>query len=192
MIDRILETATLFDVLIALLVLGAFVVGWLQGAIRQLLGIGVLLAAFVFAGGLREPLGGFLANNWTFNDRGFNLMLAMLGVWIAASVTLIIGVQSFYRRVVIHRRLVILDEIVGGLLGAFQVILVVAMATVIFDSYYATLAAGQPARDAGWAHSLWLLIDGSAIVDALRGGLIPAMVTILAPLLPAEVVSASR
>ena len=192
MIEQVLQTATLFDIVIGLVAMAVFVVGWLQGAIRQLLGIGVLLVAFIFAGGLREPLGNFLATNWTYNDRGFNLMLAMLGVWIAATVTLIIGIQAFYKRVVIHRRLVILDEILGGLLGAGQVILVVAMLVVIFDSYYATLASGEAARDAGWTHALWLLLRDSAVANALRDGFIPAMVTILGPLLPADVVAPSR
>jgi uncharacterized membrane protein required for colicin V production len=191
-IEQILQTATLFDIVIGLLALGMFVVGWLQGTIRQLLGIGVLLVAFIFAGGMREPLGNFLAENWTFNDRLFNLMLAMLGVWIATSVTLIIGVQSFYRRVVLDRRAVIIDEILGGLLGAAQVVLVVAMVTIIFDSYYATLAPGETARDSGWARSLWQLVHDSAVVHALRDGLIPAMVAVLSPLLPADVAAQSR
>jgi uncharacterized membrane protein required for colicin V production len=191
-IDQFLQSATLFDVVIGLLALGMFVVGWLQGTIRQLLGIGVLLVAFVFAGGLREPLGNFLAENWTFNDRLFNLMLAMLAVWVAASVTLIIGVQSFYRRVVIHRRLVVLDEILGGLLGAAQVLIVFAMLTIIFDSYYATLAPGATAHDSGWARTIWQLLKDSAVVHALRDGFIPAMVAILSPLLPADVSAPSR
>ena len=192
MIDQILQTATLFDVVIGLLALGMFVVGWLQGTIRQLLGIGVLLVAFIFAGGLREPLGKFLAENWTFNDRLFDFMLAMLGVWIAATVTLIIGVQAFYRRVVIHRRLVVVDEILGGLLGAAQVLIVLAMLTIIFDSYYATLAPGANAHDSGWARTIWVLLKDSSVVHALRDGLIPAMVAILSPLLPADVSAPSR
>ena len=192
MIDQILGSATLFDVVIALLALGMFVVGWLQGALRQVLGVAVLLVAFVIAGGLREPFGSFLARNWTFNDRGFNLMLAMLGVWLAASATLIVGVQSFYRRLVIHRRLVILDEIIGGVLGAFQVILVLALLTVIFTSYYGTLAQGDEARDSEWAHSLWLLLRDSSIVHALRGGFIAVLVTLMSPLLPIDVVNTNR
>jgi uncharacterized membrane protein required for colicin V production len=191
-IEQILETATLFDLVIGLLALGLFVVGWLQGAIRQLLGIGVLLVAFIFAGGLRDPLGSWLAQNWTFNDRLFNLMLAMLGVWVAASVTLLIGVQSFYKRVVLHRRFLILDEILGGVLGAFQVILVVVMLTVIFDSYYGTLAPNQTAHDSGWANSIWVLLRDSAVATALRDGFIPVFVTVLSLLLPADVVAPSR
>jgi uncharacterized membrane protein required for colicin V production len=191
-IDQLLQSATLIDIVIVLVAMGVFVVGWLQGALRQLLGIGVLLVAFVFAGGMREPLGEFLARNWTFNDRGFNLMLAMLGVWIAATVTLLIGVQSFYRRIVIHRRFVIVDEIIGGVLGAFQVVLVVAMLTIIFASYYGTLARGDEARGSEWANSVWLLLRDSAIVSALRDGFIPVVVSVFSLLLPADVVATNR
>jgi uncharacterized membrane protein required for colicin V production len=181
-----LGSATLFDVVIALVAMALFVVGWFQGAIRQLIGIAAFLLAFLLAANLRDPLGDFLARNWTFWDRGFNLMLALLGLWIAFSVTLQIGIQAFYRRLVISRRLLILDEVLGGLLGAFQVFLVIALLTLTFDSYY--LATPRPAtfHDVEWARSVDALLRDSAIAGALRDGLATWLLTLLGPLLPTD------
>jgi uncharacterized membrane protein required for colicin V production len=181
-----LGSATLFDIVIVLVAMAMFVVGWFQGAIRQLLGIGGFVLAFLLAANLRDPLGDFLARNWTFWDPAFNHMLALLGLWIAFSVTLQIGIQAFYRRVVISRRVVILDEILGGLLGAFQVFLVIALLTLAFDSYY--LATPRPVdfRDAEWARSVDALLKDSALVGALRDGLAQWLLALLGPLLPSD------
>ena len=187
MIEDLLRATTLFDIVVVLVVLGLFVAGWLQGAIRQLLGIATLLVAFVLAGGLRDPLGDFLARNWTYYDRAFNLMIAWLGQWVALSVTFQIALQAFYRRVLIHHRLVIVDEIVGGALGAFQVVLVVTLLTIVINSYYVTITPPVEARDIRWVGDLWTLLEDSAIVGALQDGFIPGIEALLRPLLPADV-----
>jgi len=186
-IEDLFSSATIFDIVVVLVALGMFVAGWLQGAIRQLLGIAAFLLAFVLAGGLRDPLGDFLARNWIFYDRDFNLMLAWLGLSVALAVTFQIGLQSFYRRVFIHRRVVILDELLGGALGALQVLLVVALTTIVFDSYYATISPPATPRDIRWVGEVATLLEDSAIVGVLRDGLIPALLAVLRPLLPGDV-----
>lgn len=185
-------SATILDIVIVLVAMGMFVVGWLQGTIRQLLSIAALVVTFLVAAGLRQPLGDFLARNWTFNDRGFDFMLALLALGVALAVTAQIGIQAFYRRVVIDRRLVIVDEIIGGLLGAFQVFLVIALVVIVFESYYATLDPAAQPRDAPWARSIWELLKPSAIVSGMRDGLVPAIVGVLGALLPADIVRAAR
>ena len=189
-IEDLFGSATLFDVVIVLVGMALFVVGWFQGAVRQLLGIAAFLLAFLLAANLRDPLGDFLARNWTFYDRGFNLMLALLGLWIAFSITFQIGIQSFYRRVVISRRMVILDEVLGGLLGAFQVFLVIALLTMTFGSYYFTTPPPVDPRDVAWARSIESLLKDSALVGALRDGLVTWLVTLLGLLLPDELKAA--
>lgn len=179
-------SATFVDIVIVLVAMAMFVVGWFQGAIRQLLGIAAFLLAFLLAANLRDPLGDFLARSWTFYDREFNLTLALLGLWIAFSITLQIGIQSFYRRLVITRRLLILDELLGGLLGAFQVFLVIALLTLTFDSYYLVTPRPVAFHDVEWARSVDALLKDSALVGALRDGLAAWLVTLLGPLLPGD------
>ena len=165
---------------------GLFVAGWLQGAIRQLISMAAFLLAFVIAANLGQPLGEFLARNWTFNDPGFNFLLAWLGLWLAWAIAFQIAIQSFYRRVLIHQRLVTLDELLGGLLAVLQVVLVLALLTIIFDSYYLSSSLPDEPRDAAWARTLASLLEDSAIVGALRDGLIPVLLTVLGIFLPHE------
>jgi uncharacterized membrane protein required for colicin V production len=163
------------------------VAGWLQGAIRQIISIAAFLLAFLIAANLREPLGAFLARNWTFNDPGFNFLLAWLGLWLAWGITFQIAIQSFYTRILINQRFVILDEVLGGLLAVLQVLLVLALVTIIFDAYYLSSALPDEPRDAAWARTLAGLMKDSAIVGALRGGLIPALLSVFRVLLPPDV-----
>jgi len=102
-------------------------------------------------------------------------------------VTFQIALQAFYRRVLIHHRLVIVDEIVGGALGAFQVVLVVTLLTIVINSYYVTITPPVEARDIRWVGDLWTLLEDSAIVGALQDGFIPGIEGLLRPLLPADV-----
>jgi len=190
--EDFLTSATFFDIVVVLVAMGMFVAGWLQGAIRGLLSIVAFLVAFVMAAQLRDVLGEFLAQNWTYYDRGFNFMLALLGLWLAFVVTFQVGIQVFYRRVVLHHRLVVVDEIVGGLLGALQVFLVVALVAVIFGSFYDTLPPNTGAADIGWARLLAGLMRESAVVGTLREGFIPALLALLGLFLPADIVAPAR
>jgi uncharacterized membrane protein required for colicin V production len=42
-----------------------FVLGFIQGTIRRVLGLASMLFSFLFAANLREPLGGYLAQTGT-------------------------------------------------------------------------------------------------------------------------------
>ena len=53
------------DLFLALCFIGFFVLGFAQGAIRRLIGIGSILFSFLLAANIAEPLGEFLADNWT-------------------------------------------------------------------------------------------------------------------------------
>lgn len=183
--EEFLRSLTVFDIVVILVAMGMFVVGWFQGAIRQVLTILGFLVAFLLAANLRDQLGGFLAHNWTFYDRDFNFMLALLGLFLVFSITIQIALVLFYRRILIHPRFVWLDEFVGALLAVFEVALVMALLTVIFDSYY---ASNQLERaDIGWARSFADLLKSSAIAGALRESFLPPLLAVLHSLLPADV-----
>ena len=54
-----------FDLVIFLALLAMFVVGYAQGVVRRLLGIGAILFSLFLAVQLREPLGSYLAKEWS-------------------------------------------------------------------------------------------------------------------------------
>jgi len=64
-IAEFIRSFNLFDLLVILFLFGMFILGFIQGTVRRLLGLAAILFSFLLAANLREPLGNFLASNWT-------------------------------------------------------------------------------------------------------------------------------
>ena len=98
---------------------GFFVLGFAQGTIRRLIGIGSILFSFLLAANLAEPLGEFLAANWTQSPKRVQLHgRVSLTVFVAASVAFAIVVQGFYKPQPLFEKARFVDEILGGCWGS--------------------------------------------------------------------------
>ena len=60
-IGEFLSSINRFDLLVVLFCFGMFVLGFIQGTIRRVLGLASMLFSFLFAANLRDPLGSYLA-----------------------------------------------------------------------------------------------------------------------------------
>ncbi len=178
-----ITSQTLFDILFLLLLLGALVLGFVQGAIRRLLGIVSLVLAFLIAVNLRDPLGAFLAKNWTQFPTEYSYMLAFLGLFVLGAVLLTILIQGFYHRSLI-RNSQALDEIVGAVLGVLQAILLVGLLGIILDSYFKVPGAPHTSGELGFLRSLYEAWDGSEVALVYRDVLIPAFLSLVGWLVP--------
>ncbi|MDQ3870423.1 MAG: CvpA family protein [Chloroflexota bacterium] len=179
------------DLVLLVILAGAFLLGFFQGAIRQLLGLLAWLISFLLAANLRDPVGDFLGRYWTFFPSGYNQMLAFGLVFIVLFVIVNILTQVRYRRAVIHSRMTVLDEIIGGLLGALLAVLIVTTAIIVLDSYYARGGTGGTA-DVAWIGQTYRALTDSRIAASLHASLIPGLLAILGPLLPPEVRDVAR
>ncbi|HZM72027.1 MAG TPA: CvpA family protein, partial [Candidatus Polarisedimenticolia bacterium] len=56
-IQTFLRSFNTFDLLIVLVLMGLFILGFIQGTVRRLLGIASIIFSFLVAAQLREPLG---------------------------------------------------------------------------------------------------------------------------------------
>jgi uncharacterized membrane protein required for colicin V production len=164
-----------------------FFLGVVQGAIRRLLGIASMLVAFVLAANLRNPVGDFLAGNWTQFDLGYNRLLAFGIVFAAGSLAASITIQGFYKRQDLSTEHPIADDIVGGLLGLLQGIVVLTMLVIIFNSY--TLPAPHTGDVTQVRDAQNLIIHDSNIAGADKDFLVPPLVRVLSPLLPGDLVT---
>ena len=178
---------TLADGVLVVLFAIAFFVGYTQGVLRQLLGIGIFLVAFIISAYLRSPVGAWLGSNWTWLPVDFSLMVAFTASFIVLLGVMTLGVQVYYRRVMLASRYAVLDELAGGVLAVAIVFLVVAVLVLNGDSYYHGVGVQPPTGDVGWMRSLYGAFDGSALVHSMRSGLIPGLLALLGPLLPEAV-----
>lgn len=171
-------------ILIALLVVG-FAVGYIRGAVRQLLALGAGLVALLLAANVRSLIGGWLSEQWPHFQVAYVEMLVFAMVFVLVFLIGFAFAQVSGGRTTItrHERP---DAVLGALLGTGLVILTLASVYVILASYYGvpTRPGGQ---DIGLLRELHVALDGSAIIGALRDSLLPGLGAILSPLLPPDI-----
>ena len=183
-----------FDLVIVLALLGMFVLGYAQGFVRRLLGIAVILFSLILGAYLRAPLGAYLANEWTGIDKTYSFMVAFGAVFVAAAVTLSIGIQITYRSAPLFPKYPVLDEVLGGILGVVEGFIILVALLLILDPYY-----NQPSvRETVGVGEFTLLrtlhgfLDTSLTADILRHSVIPAILAVFGFLFPQDVRDAFR
>jgi membrane protein required for colicin V production len=177
------------DILIGVLLVAGFALGFFRGAVRQLLALGVWLVAFLVAAYGRPPVGEWLGVQWPqFTPRyvefvAFGLLFVVLlglGVLIA---------EVAGARITLSRHEWV-DDVIGGLLGAGLVLLSVASLIVIMDTGYER--SGRPSSDIGWVRDAYVALSESELANRIEGSLIVGLDAVLGPLLPEDVRLAMR
>jgi uncharacterized membrane protein required for colicin V production len=164
-----------------------FFLGVLQGPIRRLLGIAAMMLAFLVAGNLRAPAGDFLADNWTQFDKGYNHLLAFLIIFVVVTVALSITIQGFYRRTDISGQHPIVDDIVGGMLGLLQGMVLLLIVTIILNSYI--LPPARPGDLTYLRDAQNMIVNQSHLAGGLRDVIAGPFLHILSFILPSDLVS---
>lgn len=166
---------------------GAFLLGYIRGAVRQLIALGAWLVSFVVAAYVRGPLGDWIFGQGNGYSRAYSEMLAFglaFFVLFALGVLVIeVGgstIQLFQRGA--------FDQILGGFLALGVGLLMIGALLIVLDGYYIYAAAPVPGgSDIEFVRALHAALDRSAIVGALRGSLVPGLISLLGPLLPHDI-----
>jgi len=181
-----IEGLNLFDLLVVFFVAGFFVVGYIQGTLRRLLGLAITLVSLLLALNLRDPLGAWLAQYWTQLPKAYVYMLAFgisfLVIYIAGSVT----VQTFYKRTPLFAKMTVLDELIGGILGALQALLMVGTLILILDSYYSLPGIPADPDEIGLLRDIYNFYDTSQVAALFRDSLIPLFFALFGWIVPSE------
>jgi uncharacterized membrane protein required for colicin V production len=177
----------LFDLLFFLFAFGMFVLGFIQGTIRRVLGIASVLFSFLFAANLRGPLGGYLAQNWNDYTDQYAIMLGFGIVFIAATIAFTITIQGFYHKQSLFQKNTFFDELIGGILGIVQAFLLVGFVIIILDSFFRDPLNVKTDAEFKWIRDLFDLINESGVADLFRTRLIPGFVTVFGLLIPSDI-----
>lgn len=175
------------DVLLILYFIGFFVLGFAQGTIRRLLGIGSILFSWFLAANLAGPLSGFLGQNWTQFPPEYSYMVGFLLVFVTASVAFALIIQGFYKPQPLFEKARFVDEIIGGLLGLLQAAIILGALVVILDSFFRIPGIPENPNELPFLRTIWTALDSTQIVAIFRETLIPVFFAITGFLVPDEI-----
>jgi uncharacterized membrane protein required for colicin V production len=178
-----------FDLVIALALLAMFIVGYAQGVVRRLLGIAAIVFSLILAAQLRPGLGSYLEQEWAGIQPSYSHMVAFGAVFAAAAIAISIGIQVTYRPAPLFQKYPVLDEIVGGLLGVLEGIIILIAILMILDPHYGQPSVQQRVAPGEFTllRDVHRLLDDTLTASILRDTVIPAILSVLGVLFPQDV-----
>jgi uncharacterized membrane protein required for colicin V production len=177
------------DLLLVLYFMGFFVLGFAQGTIRRLIGIASILFSFFLAANLYEPLGNFLASNWTQFSKEYAFTVGFLIVFLAAAIGFAIVAQGWYKPQPLFEKARFVDELLGGILGLLQAALILGILVVILGTYFMRPGVPPDPDELPFLRDLWGALEVSRIVDVFQETLIPAFFVVTGFLIPDSIKS---
>jgi len=183
-ISEFLGTLNFVDMLIIVGLLGFFILGFAQGAIRRLVGIATMTFSFFLAAQLQVPVGEFLAAHWVQFPPEYAAMIGFLTLFVAGFVAFALIVQGSYTRMNVFSAHPIIDEVLGGILGVVQGLLLIMFVTIILDQFFLSPAYAPDADELPLLANLWTAINDSGIGHLLHETLIPNFLSLVQFLVP--------
>lgn len=178
------------DLLIVLYFAAFFVLGFAQGTIRRLLGIGSILFSWFLAANLADVLAGFLGANWTQFPPEYSYMIGFLTIFVAASIAFALVIQGFYKPQPLFQKARFADEIIGGLLGLLQAAIIFGAILVILDSYFRIPAMPESPNELPFLRTYWDAVNDTQIAAIFRDTLIPVFFVLTGFLVPDDIEAA--
>ena len=182
-----LSSLTLFDLVYFLFLFGFFVLGFAQGTIRRLLGLAAVMFSFLLAANLRDPLGSFLAANWTQFPREYAYMLGFLIVFLTAWIGFSVAIQTFYTSQPLWEKYRFVDEVIGGILGVIEAGLLLVIAIVILDSFFLIPGIGESGNELHFLRDFWDWMDAAQVTAFFRENVVPLFFVIFGLFIPDDI-----
>ncbi len=182
-----LRSFNTFDLLVVLVMAAMFILGFIQGTIRRLLGIASILFSFFLAAQLREPLGGYLAANWRQFPPEYAVMLGFGLVFVLGVLIFSLLIQTRYTKLPLFEKYTAVDEVLGGVLGIVQGAILLGAGIVILDSFFRIPGIAVSNGELPFLRSLYHAYDGSGTAELYRFALIPTFLAFTGPLVPTAI-----
>jgi uncharacterized membrane protein required for colicin V production len=185
-----LEGVKTTDWLIVLFFAGFFVLGFAQGTIRRLVGIGSILFSWFLAALLAEPLSNFLGDNWTQFSKEYSYMIGFATIFVASAIAFALVAQAYIKPQPLFQRARWADEIIGGLLGLLEAAIILGAFIVILDSFFRIPGIPADPQELPFLRDIWNALDAAKITEVFRDTLIPAFFVLTGLFVPDKIEAA--
>ena len=183
-IGEFITSINRFDLLVVLFLLGMFVLGFVQGTIRRLLGLASMLFSFLLAANLRDSLGAYLAGNWNQFPDEYAVLIGFGTVFIAATIAFTLVIQGFYHHQPLFEKANFVDEVIGGFLGILQGLFLIAFVIIILDSFFFIRTIPESGSELPFLRGFHQFLDDSTTAEIFRTRLIPGFYNVFGLLIP--------
>jgi uncharacterized membrane protein required for colicin V production len=178
---------TSFDLVFFLFLFGFFVLGFAQGTLRRLLGLGALMFSFLFAANLRDPLGAFLAQNWTQFPDEYAYMIGFATIFLAAFIALTVTIQTFYKTQPLFEKARFVDEVIGGLLGLLEAVLLFTIIIIILDSFFVIPGIPESGNELHFLRDFWNWMNDAQVTGFFRESVLPIFFVVFGLFVPDDI-----
>jgi uncharacterized membrane protein required for colicin V production len=186
-IAQFLQSFNTFDLLVVLVMAALFILGFIQGTIRRLLGIASILFSFFLAAQLRDPIGGYLAANWTQFPPAYGMMLGFGLVFAVGVLVFSLIIQTVYTKAPLFEKHVVVDEVLGGFLGILQGAILLGAVIVILDTFFRIPGIPISQGELPFLRAFYVAYDTSGTAVIFRETLIPGFLALTGPLVPSAI-----
>jgi uncharacterized membrane protein required for colicin V production len=183
-IEELINSIQVFDIVIILALLGMFILGYVQGVIRRLIGIGAVSFAFIVAAQARDPLGDWLAGNWTQYPADYSRMIAFGFVFALITIGLAILTEINYKTMMLWPKWPVLEEVVGGLLGVVQGLIILLALVIIIDPYFRGPGSEAVPNELPLLRGIHDSFEGSSTAAIYRSTVVPGFISMFGVLIP--------
>jgi uncharacterized membrane protein required for colicin V production len=160
-----------------------FILGYVQGVVRRLIGIFTVTFSFILAANLRGPVGDFLVTNWTQFPPEYSRMIGFGIMFVAAVLATALITQMTFKPMLLWPRAPVVEEIVGGLLGVVQGLVIVLALIVITDPFFVA-SPTESSNELPFLRGVHDALNPSVTARIYRETVIPGFNTVLGGLLP--------
>jgi membrane protein required for colicin V production len=182
-----IQSLNLVDLVIVVGLVAMFILGFIQGSIRRLLGLASILFSFLVASALYRPVGDFLGSNWTQFPPQYGAMIGYGAMFLLASIAFSLVIQGFYKRQDVFAKAPVLDEVIGGLLGVVEGLVLIGVLIVVLDSFFAVQGFTVNPNELPFLRSIHGGLADSAFAQVFRTSLIPGAFSILGFMIPEQI-----
>ncbi len=174
----------MIDVILGIGLVAAALAGWFQGFVRQLIGLGLLVAGAAAAFYVRAPAAAIVK---PFMSRQSPEAVDMVAAAVTFLAVVIVGniVAAFlYKRIpfLAHRNK--LDEALGAAFSVGLRVVELSVFLIILDAFYRTSSI-LPISGFGVLDSVNGLLKDSVIANTLRDTTVPVLLSVVGPIIPA-------
>jgi uncharacterized membrane protein required for colicin V production len=139
---------------------------------------------FVLAANLRGPVGDALARYWRADTPEYAAFIGLGATFAVLYVVAMLAAQVYVKRITLFPKSDIADDIVGGLVGALEAIVLIGVVILVMDSYFRVHPSAGSSNEMDLLRTIFDFYDHSLTVHVYRDLLGPVFMAGLGWTLP--------